>query len=102
MASKTPFATVGCGNAEEIVDWSHGGVLVSTNQRPDGMVDAEPEAMARAIEDLILNPDQRRHLAESGYRAWLKRFTWERIAAEYERLYKSILSMDDRKQNAST
>jgi glycosyltransferase involved in cell wall biosynthesis len=102
MASKTPFATVACGNAEEIVDWSHGGVLVETNRRPDGMVDAEPEAMARAIEDLILNPDQRRHLAEAGYQAWLERFTWEKIAGEYERLYQSILSRDDRKRNASS
>jgi glycosyltransferase involved in cell wall biosynthesis len=102
MASKTPFATVACGNAEEIVNWGHGGILLPTIQRGNGMVDAEPEAMARAIEDLILNPDQRRHLAEAGYRAWLERFTWQKIAGEYEHLYQSILSMDDRKRNASS
>jgi glycosyltransferase involved in cell wall biosynthesis len=91
MASKTPFVTVACGNAEEIIDWSHGGILVPTKRRPDGMVDAEPEAMARAIEDLILNPDQRRHLAEAGYQAWQERFTWEKIADRYEKLYQSLL-----------
>ena len=92
MASKTPFATVACGNAEEIVNWGHGGILLPTIHRSGGMVDAKPETMARAIEDLIMNPEERHRLAESGYQAWRERFTWDKLAGEYERLYQNILS----------
>ena len=91
MASKTPFLSVACGNAEEIVNWGRGGVLLPTIKKRKGMVDASPEAMARAIEDLIMNPEHRRLLAESGYQAWQEHFTWVKIAGEYERLYQSLL-----------
>jgi len=101
MASKTPFATVGCGNAEEIVNWSHGGILLPTIQRGKGMVDAKPETMARAIEDLIMKPEERLCLAEAGYQAWQERFTWDKISREYERLYQSILGGSEN-QNASS
>ena len=91
MASKTPFITIACGNAEEIVNWGHGGIVTPTIQRPNGRVDADPKAMANAIEDLINDPDERKELAEAGYNAWKDRFTWEKIALEYERVYESIL-----------
>ena len=101
MASKTPFATVACGNAEEIVNWSHGGILLPTIQRGNGMVDAKPETMAQAIEDLIMKPEERLCLAEAGYQAWQERFTWDKISREYERLYQSILGGSEN-QNASS
>jgi len=101
MASKTPFATVACGNAEEIVNWSHGGILLPTIQRGNGMVDAKPETMAQAIEDLIMKPEERLRLTEAGYQAWQERFTWDKISREYERLYQSILGGSEN-QNASS
>lgn len=91
MASKTPFITVACGNAEEIVNWGHGGIVIPTIQRPNGRVDAYPEVMAKAIESLINDPEVGQGLAETGYNAWKERFTWEKIALEYERVYKAIL-----------
>ena len=47
--------------------------------------------MARAIEDLLAGRDRRQTLAESGFRAWRKAFTWEDIAAQYERLYLNVV-----------
>ncbi len=91
MASKTPFVTVACGNAEEIVDWSGGGIVVPTSRRPDGWVDAEPNVMATAIEELIADAPERHRLAETGYKAWQERFTWERIATTYEQLYRTLV-----------
>ena len=91
MASKTPFITVACGNAEEIVNWGHGGIVIPTIQRPNGRVDADPKVMAKAIDDLVNNSDVREGLAEAGHEAWKNRFTWEKIALEYERVYKATL-----------
>jgi glycosyltransferase involved in cell wall biosynthesis len=94
MASRTPFVTVSCGNASEIVDWGKGGVITPTIKRFKGNVDADPNVMARSIEELINNPDELQELGEAGYSAWKGRFAWERIALEYERLYKSLLDRD--------
>ncbi|MCL5961442.1 MAG: glycosyltransferase family 4 protein [Chloroflexi bacterium] len=89
MASKTAFITSACGNAEEIVEWSNGGVVVPTFRRPDGSVEADPDEMVQAIEKLIGNSEQRRQLGEAGHSAWQERFTWEKVAGEYERLYQA-------------
>lgn len=91
MASGTPFITPACGNAEEIVAWGQGGIVLPTTRRPDGWVDVRPREMARAIERLLADPQERGRLGEAGRRAWRERFTWEKIALEYERLYESLL-----------
>jgi len=90
MASRTPYITTACGNAEEITGWCQGGVVLPTRQGDDGMVDAPVESMAHAIEDLIGNPEKRNLLAEAGYEAWRHRFTWEKIVGSYEQLYREL------------
>lgn len=90
MASGTPFATTACGNAEEIAQWGHGGIVVPTRQLSDGRVTSDPSIMARAIEEIIRDPETRHGLAQDGHRAWLQRFTWEGIVAQYEQLYSQI------------
>lgn len=92
MASKTPFITVACGNAEEIANWSKGGIVVPTVQRPSGSVGADSTVMAHAIEDLVKNPTECHHLAEAGYESWREQFTWEKIAIKYERLYQKLVN----------
>jgi glycosyltransferase involved in cell wall biosynthesis len=91
MAARTAFVTVACGNAEEIVTWGNGGVIIPTIKMPDGRVEAKPSVMARTIEDMIYNPTERNRIAEAGHKAWLERFTWEKIALQYEELYLRLL-----------
>jgi len=91
MASKTAFVTIECGNAAEIVGWSGGGIVIPTARLANGYVQSKPEAMAHAIENLINHPEELGRLREAGYSAWKARFTWERIAIEYERLYQGIM-----------
>ena len=92
MASRTPFVTVACGNAQEIVNWSQGGIVIPTKQHSDGSVEANPIDMAHAIEDLVKNPKERYRLGEAGYRCWRDEFTWEKIAIRYERLYQMLVN----------
>lgn len=94
MASKTAFVTLACGNAEEIVTWGGGGIILPTETGADGMVTGHPRVMARAIENLVHNYQLRQRLAESGYRTWKARFTWEAIGGQYEALYHRVLTGD--------
>jgi hypothetical protein len=65
-ASKTPFVTVACGNAEEIVNSGHGGIIAPATERPNGMVNAKQRSTAEVIEELIRNPDDGSSLGEAG------------------------------------
>jgi glycosyltransferase involved in cell wall biosynthesis len=91
MASRTPFVTVACGNAEELAKWGGGGIVIPTEYRADGSATAGPTTMARAIEQLILNASERQCMGDAGYRAWIRGFSWERIAIRYEELYHSAV-----------
>jgi glycosyltransferase involved in cell wall biosynthesis len=87
LASRTPFVTTACGNAQEIAARSGGGVVVESYEQSSGFVNAHPQVMAQSIEALINNPAERQRMAESGYKAWQERFTWDLITEEYERVY---------------
>ena len=91
MASKTPFVALACGNSEEIVRWGGGGVIAPTIQKREGYVDGEAIELAHVIETLLKSPLELACLADSGYSAWKKKFTWEKIALEYESLYHSLI-----------
>lgn len=90
MASKTPFLTTASGNAAEIASWGGGGIVIPTEILPDGFAHGKVESMASAIEGLVNEPERRAELANAGFGAWKERFTWEKLAVEYERLYQSL------------
>jgi len=92
MSSKTPFLTLACGNAAEIVEWTGGGVIAPTIQRNFGVVDGDSQEMAACIDSLLSDPERCAELAENGYRAWRKKFTWDAIAQNYEKLYKTLIT----------
>jgi L-malate glycosyltransferase len=85
-ASATPFVSTAVGNAEEIAEWTGGGVVVPSERR-DGLVMADADAFAAEVTRLWRDPESRSRLAESGRRRWLAEFTWDRIAERYESVY---------------
>ena len=80
MAAGLPFVSVDVGNAREIAEWSGGGVIVPR----------DPQAVARAVDELLADPDRRRAMGESGRAAWRERFTWEAVAQQYEAVYERV------------
>jgi glycosyltransferase involved in cell wall biosynthesis len=94
VASKTPFISTACGNAEEIATWTGGGVIVPTTRNGDGTVTANPYDMARTIEVLVRDRDRRESIAEAGFNAWRERFTWDHIAGQYEKLYQTLVEKE--------
>jgi L-malate glycosyltransferase len=86
VASGTPFVSTAAGNAEEIAEWTGGGVVVPSTRR-DGLVEGSPDAVAAEVERLCNDEVERSRLAESGRSRWLEEFTWDRIAERYEAVY---------------
>lgn len=121
MASKTPFLTTDIGNAVEIVDWSQGGIVLPTIDKTavkhplywlkavvkyvlakthfyevpvvEDFVasQADIDGSVKILEKIYNSEDQRRRMAEAGFKAWQERFTWEKIAQQYEQMYSSMV-----------
>jgi L-malate glycosyltransferase len=77
-ASSLPFIATDVGNVREITEWTKGGLITTFEDAHLG------------IEKLFSNIDTRNELGQNGYLNWKKRFTWEKITREYEKLYQSL------------
>ncbi|MCL5798056.1 MAG: glycosyltransferase family 4 protein [Patescibacteria group bacterium] len=91
MASRTPFLTADTGNAREIIDWSHSGVLLPTIIDTLGYSHVDEKESAGILEKMVNNKPQLQKMAGNGFIAWKNKFTWEKIAIKYENLYKELL-----------
>jgi L-malate glycosyltransferase len=93
-ASRTPFLVTDVGNAREIIHWTGGGRLlpgVQSNDR-EGSVQANVKAGALCLDDLMADEQAREEMATRAHQAWLRHFTWARIADQYEQLYSALLA----------
>jgi L-malate glycosyltransferase len=90
-ASRTPFLSTDAGNAREIAGWTGGGSILPTRVSRKGYSRAETIGSARMLEGMWREPESRRALAEAGFAAWKERFTWRKLARDYEALYLGLL-----------
>ncbi len=91
MASRTPFLTTDVGNAAEIIKWSGGGLVLPTLKDDHGYSRAEIGTGAEMLEKIYHDPEKRSAMSEAGFQAWRDRFTWEKIARNYEAVYCGLL-----------
>jgi glycosyltransferase involved in cell wall biosynthesis len=90
-AAKLPFFTSDVGNAKEIVKWTKGGVVLPTTNDKLGFSRTKIKPSARIIEKYYLNPSKLISMGKMDHHSWLKSFTWEKIAKQYESLYESLI-----------
>ena len=95
MASRTPFLSTDVGNAREILDWAHTGEILPGHHSSDGLVHANVDAGAALLKQLYADRTRRATMAENGFAAWQQRFTWEKVAGQYERLYYDLSGTGD-------
>ena len=91
MASKTPFLTTDVGNAAEIIEWSHAGMLLPTRIDKEGYSHAEILPSAEMLRTVFANSANREEMKTNGFKSWKMNFSWEIIAEKYSALYKSLL-----------
>ena len=87
-AAKTPFLTTDVGNAREIVRWTGGGEILPTEFSRGGDSHAKITESAIVLKGLLEDQAMRSEYASRGYKAWNKRFRWDKIAEEYLAVYK--------------
>lgn len=128
MASFLPFLVTDVGSAKEIILQGGGGMLLPTEKDvpPEntvrsklkygikkvfelfdigtfhsdrGFVRAEIAGSAVILEKLCHDKKQREKLGSAGHQAWVEKFTWEKIAEQYESLYERLLEQGISSQN---
>lgn len=87
MACECPVISTNGGALPEVV--GDAGLVVEAKSA---------QALAVAIEDLLVDDDKRKQLALAGRERMLKHFSWETAAQNYVDLYRSLLS--DSKQSS--
>jgi glycosyltransferase involved in cell wall biosynthesis len=83
MAAARPVVASAVGGTPEIVEDGVSGFLVEP---------CRADLLAEAISQLLADPDLRRSMGEKGRQRIERDFTVERMARDYEELYRSLLS----------
>lgn len=91
MAGQTAFLTTDVGNSAEIIEWTGGGVLLPTHVDASGISHVHVPAAARELEKQVTDKNGRDKLREQGYKAFLDKFTWEKITEQYDQLFKQLV-----------
>lgn len=86
VAAGTPFLAGPVGNAEEIVDWTSGGIICPATRDSQGQTRIDIAALGLKITELTEQSALLRQMGEAGQKAWRNHFTWDRIAEQYERI----------------
>lgn len=86
-AAGVPFVASDAGNSREIARWTGGGVIVRSRPQPNGRVRANLWDAMWKTTLLARARGRRRSMGAAARAAWERRFTWERLAADYLELY---------------
>ena len=90
-AAGLPVLTVPVGNSKEIVEWTGGGVVVPAERRRDGDTRTDATVFARALADLLGQPQRLREMGSHARAAWQHEYTWSNVGRRYENLYAELI-----------
>jgi glycosyltransferase involved in cell wall biosynthesis len=86
-AAGTPFLTVDVGNALEIAGWTGAGITCPSAVDAKGYTRVDEEVLARSMAALMQQKDRLQELGAAGKRNWSERYTWTKVADQYEQLF---------------
>ncbi|MCJ7800830.1 MAG: alpha-L-glycero-D-manno-heptose alpha-1,3-glucosyltransferase, partial [Candidatus Marinimicrobia bacterium] len=81
-----PLISVPVGNATEIAEWTQGGVICPALSDKNGRTTVNPQILADKILSLLRNEALLKKLGKDGRKNWEKKFTWDYISLEYEKV----------------
>jgi glycosyltransferase involved in cell wall biosynthesis len=91
-AAGTPFLAVSVGNSEEIARWTGAGVMCPSTVDERGYTRVDEVVLARLMAELIQQRDRLAELGAIGKKNWSERFTWKKIAIQYEHIFQQLIS----------
>jgi glycosyltransferase involved in cell wall biosynthesis len=90
-AAGTPFISTDVGNSREIAEWTGAGLIAAGRTHETGVTFVDVADAARLVEQLHHDPERRRRMGSHGRKIVLEHYTWDRIADQYEALYRDII-----------
>ncbi|NTW62268.1 glycosyltransferase family 4 protein [Candidatus Saccharibacteria bacterium] len=90
-AAGVPFVATAAGNISELSEWLGSGIVVKTEQRPNGRVKADMKDALWQITKLAHNKQRRVALGQKGRNTWKKNYTWDKLTQDYLDLYNKVL-----------
>jgi glycosyltransferase involved in cell wall biosynthesis len=94
-AAGLPFLATDVGNAKEIAQWTGGGLIVPTSKDREGFSHPDIKEAARLLRRMWSNKDVRKEMGAAAFDAWRGKYSWEKVALEYEAMYRSLLDSSD-------
>jgi glycosyltransferase involved in cell wall biosynthesis len=85
-AAGLPFISVPVGNADEIVNWTRGGVICPSEKDEFGYTRVDPDVLAARIEQLVENAELRTKLGMQGKESWSATYNWASVVPRYARI----------------
>ncbi len=89
-AAGTAFLSAHVGNAEEIAEWTGAGVIGPSVLDKKGYTRIDSKQFTARWVQLMHDEEGRRERGRHGKRNWAARFTWERIARQYETVFQQV------------
>jgi glycosyltransferase involved in cell wall biosynthesis len=83
MAAKTPVVSTRAGGVMSLIKDGYNGYLVHVKKSDE---------IAARVNELLANPELSKKMAERSYDLIVKKFTWDRIAEQFESIYKKYSS----------
>ena len=85
-AAGTPFLSTDVGNAREIIEWLGGGFICESQVLENGNRIVDPKVLAQEIALLMMQKDKLKEMGDKMRQNWAKKYTWDHIAREYEKI----------------
>jgi len=86
VAAGLPFLSVPVGNTIEIADWTQGGIICPAPSDKNGRTIVNHKVLAEKMSSLLKDEMLLKILSKDGRKNWKKKFTWEHISLEYEKV----------------
>ena len=90
-AAGIPFLTVDVGNSVEIANWTQSGEICPSERDERGYTRVSPDILAGKMAEMMSNVPMLREMGIRGKRNWSERFTWHKIAIQYEQIFENLL-----------
>lgn len=91
-AAKLPFLSSDAGNSREISEWTGGGKIMPCTKNASGYSYVKIKEGARMLNQLFEDGALREQMAARAFETWKQKYSWEVIAAEYEKMYQQLIA----------
>ena len=90
MAAGLPFLSSHVGNAEEIAAWGGNGIILPTDKDELHWSRVRIAESAHILSNLVRDEAKLKVMSANGRTAFKSRFTWQKAAVAYEKLYLAL------------